>query len=534
MIRSQCDFLQANRLDIFSEKNMYMNMLFVVNRTIGGALAILVSLLNPAYAQTDSDTSKAVAAAEAFVALIDAGKYAESWDGAAEAFRKAVTKEQWQAAAAQVQAQAGNKTSRALMAGANAPKAMRNAQGEFIVVQFSSTFTKIPHVIEIVSPMRDTDGVFRVSGYFLRPDKSPAEKAAEAAAAVLPPKASFSDEEIKTILRERIDIAKRGVGIVVGLIDEKGTRIISYGKSAVDADKPVDGNSLFEIGSITKTFTAIVLADMAARGEVSLDDPIGKYLPKSVKTPVVNGKQITLEQLARHTSGLPRLPLNFKPKDNANPYADYSVAQLYEFLNGYEPTEPFGVVTAYSNFGTGLLGHILALRAGTDYDALVRTRILQPLKMDSTGITLTPPLQSRLATGHNGQKAVVHWDMPTLAGAGALRSSVNDMLKYLATNMGLTTGLDNKLMAAISRTHRIEADKAKPDPGIGLGWFLTKSFENNVIGHGGGTGGFQSYVAFEPQRKRGVVVLSNSNTEVSDIAIHLLDSRMLVTKYPAQ
>ncbi len=500
------------------------------------ACSILVASLpmamsNETFAQDDAAVKQAVAAAESFLSLLDNGKYEESWDASADAFRKAVSKDQWKAAAGQVRSGVGSMSSRKLMSGADAPKAGKNAQGEFVVVKFESAFSKLPNAIETVSPMLDKDGQYRVAGYFVKPGLSEADKAA----AVLPPKAGFSDDEIKAILRERIDIAKRGVGIVVGLIDEKGTRIVSYGKPSVTSEKQLDGDSVFEIGSITKSFTAILLADMAARGEVSLDDPISKYLPASVKTPVVNGNEITLEQLSRHTSGLPRLPPNMQPKDPANPYADYTVAQLYAFLNDYKTTRPFGVTTEYSNLGAGLLGHILALRAGTDYETLVRTRILAPIKMDSTAITLTPAMRERMTTGHYQRVAVSYWDLPALAGAGALRSSANDMLKYLAANMGFkgatATADTASLLAAMQRTHRNTTDT--PDVGFGLGWSMNKSFDQKIVAHGGGTGGYLTFVAFEPQRKRGVVVLSNSNSDISDIAMHLLDSRRPLTKLAA-
>jgi CubicO group peptidase (beta-lactamase class C family) len=184
----------------------------------------------------------------------------------------------------------------------------------------------------------------------------------------------------------------------------------------------------------------------------------------------------------------------------------------------------------------GLLGHILALRAGTDYETLVRSRILAPLKMDSTAITLTPAMREKMTTGHYQTVAVPYWDLPTLAGAGALRSSTNDMLKYLAANMGLKSGLAatsdvTTLLAAMERTHRNTTDT--PDIGIGLGWSMSNSFDQKIVAHGGGTGGFLTFVAFEPQRKLGVVVLSNSNSDISDIAMHLLDSRRPLTKLAA-
>src|SRR5215510_9584529 len=230
----------------------------------------------------------------------------------------------------------------------------------------------------------------------------------------------INDDEVRKILEDRIEVAKRSVGIVVGLVDEKGTRIISYGKPDQNSTQPLDGDSVFEIGSVTKVFTATLLSDMVERGEVSLNDPISKFLPKSVKTPTMNGKEITLLDLSTQTSGLPRLPGNFAPKDPKNPYADYSVEQLYSFLSGYTLTRDIGAKYEYSNLGVGLLGHVLALRAGTDYETLVRQRILNPLKMDHSGIKLTPQMQARLAPGHDQSlKPVGNWDLPVLAGAGA-------------------------------------------------------------------------------------------------------------------
>src|SRR5208283_4407870 len=120
--------------------------------------------------------------------------------------------------------------------------------------------------------------------------------------------------------------------------------------------RALDGDTVFEIGSITKVFTALLLADMAQRGEVALTDPVSKYLPKGVKMPGRNGHAIMLQDLATHTSGLPRLPSNMKPKDFMNPYADYTPELLYQFLSSYElPRDP-GSKWEYSNLGAGLLG----------------------------------------------------------------------------------------------------------------------------------------------------------------------------------
>src|SRR6266536_453083 len=307
-----------------------------------------------------------------------------------------------------------------------------------------------------------------------------------------------ADEEIKSILQDRIDRVKKSVGIVVGVIDENGARIISYGKPGQQSTQALNGDSVFEIGSATKVFTAILLADMVERGEVSLDDPISKYLPKSAKTPTRDGMEITLRQLSDQTSGLPRMPSNLTPKDNQNPYADYSVEQMYEFLSGYTLTRDIGAKYEYSNLGVGLLGHILSLRAGTDYETLVRTRICQPLKMDSTRIKLTPEMQVRLATGHSASlKPVSNWDLPTLAGAGALRSTANDMLKFLAANLGyVKTPLAQAMADEVSIRRPVGGDME-----IAYGWHVQTKDGNPIIWHNGGTGGYRAYMGYDPKAR---------------------------------
>src|ERR1700722_12862122 len=206
--------------------------------------------------------------------------------------------------------------------------------------------------------------------------------------------------EIHEILVRRIDQQRQAVGIVVGVIEPTGRRVVAYGSLANGDPRTLDGDTIFEIGSVTKVFTSLVLADMVSRKEVALDDPAAKYLPENVKMPERNGKSITLHDLSTHSSGLPRIPTNLKPKDPRNPYADYSVDDLYEFLSGYElPRDP-GSELEYSNLGAGLLGHLLACRDGTDYERLIRSRIARPLSMPDTGIMRASSINQRMATGH--------------------------------------------------------------------------------------------------------------------------------------
>jgi serine-type D-Ala-D-Ala carboxypeptidase/endopeptidase len=336
-----------------------------------------------------------------------------------------------------------------------------------------------------------------------------------------------SNDDIRKILVQRIDEQHQSVGIVVGIIEPAGRRIISYGTIAKDDKRPVDADTVFEIGSVTKVFTSLVLADMIQRGEVTLTDPIARYLPPEVKVPERNGRQITLEDLSTHTSGLPRLPSNMRPADPANPYADYSVEQLYQFLSNYTLPRDIGSQCKYSNLGGGLLGHVLARRAEVDYEAMVRIRILAPLKMTDTAIALTPSLQSRLATGYDGSmNPAKNWDLPTLAGAGALRSTANDMLNFLAANLGYTESPLAPAMAAMRKERRPagpDVDNMKTE--VGLAWIISTRGDMQVVWHNGGTAGYRSIIAFDPKRRIGVVALSNAGTMagIDDIARHLLD-----------
>ena len=341
---------------------------------------------------------------------------------------------------------------------------------------------------------------------------------------------SIQDEaEIKKILQQRIDVDKKGVGIAVGILNEKGIKLINYGKMNVKESREVTADSLFEIGSITKVFTGILLADMVARGEVKLDDPISIHLPKTVKTPTRNGKEITLVDLATHTSGLPRMPTNFKPKDQKNPFADYTVEQLYEFLSAYTLPRDIGSKYEYSNVGMGLLGHILTVKTKTAYETLVVNRICKPLKMNDTSITLSTEQRSRLATGHGTDlKPTPNWDIITLEGAGALRSTVNDMLKFMAANLGF---VKTELLPVLQKSHQVPKSADGKERDVALGWHINKRYGTEITWHNGGTGGYRTFTGFDPAKRAAVVVLSNSGWGQDDIGLHILESQYALQKF---
>jgi len=332
-----------------------------------------------------------------------------------------------------------------------------------------------------------------------------------------------SDADIHALLAKRIDAGYRGVGMVVGVIDASGRRIVAYGVRSADDPKPPDGDSVFEIGSITKAFTGLILADMIDKGEVKLDDPVAKFLPAGVTVPGHGGKPITLADLATNTSGLPDNPGDVGAIKPADPYAGYqaSAAQLFALLKQIELSRDPGVVQSHSNIGVGLLGLALARRAGQSYAALVETRITGPLGMTSTAVTPTADMRARRLTGLGPYlRPVPDIMLGDLAGAGALNSTANDMLDFLAAELGVVASPLRQAMATqISAVRR-------PMGGQDMALEMVVSKAGDLVLTNGGTFGFQSFMGFDPKRGVGVVVLANVGQGgprvTDDIGVHIL------------
>jgi CubicO group peptidase (beta-lactamase class C family) len=336
-----------------------------------------------------------------------------------------------------------------------------------------------------------------------------------------------SDSAILAILERSVD-NKQSAGMVVALLDHGQPHIIAYGPTR-PGGPPLDANTVFEIGSVTKVFTTTILADMVVKGEVKLDDPVAKYLPSSVHMPTRGGKEITLLDLATQTSGLPRLPANFAPKDPKNPYADYTVQQMYDFLSGYQLPRDIGATYEYSNLGMGLLGHALARHAGMSYEQLVTKRVLEPLGMRDTRITLNESMRSRLAQGHDDAgNPVAIWDLPTLAGAGALRSTANDMLKFIAAALDTTRGPLAKAFALAEPARRPAGQGLR----IGLAWHTLRAFDQEIVWHNGQTGGYHTFIGLDHATGANVVVLASSSNNIDDIGLHVLDQRIPLRAAP--
>jgi CubicO group peptidase (beta-lactamase class C family) len=333
-----------------------------------------------------------------------------------------------------------------------------------------------------------------------------------------------SDSAVRAIIKERVD-AKLAKGIVVGVLDPDGRRrVFTYGVSGTV--RPLDASSVFEIASITKTFAGVLLAEMAARGEVRLEDPVARYLPTSVKVPSRNGRRITLVDLATHSSALPRELGSHWPNDLADPFADITPDLLYAFLSSHKLRRDPGAQFEYSNVGFMLLSDALARRAGAaSYEALLRPRVLEPLGLGDTRVSLTPSMRDRLVLGHDQSGAVVpSWHMHgRLGGSGALLSTANDLLTWVAANLAADLDPARGPLATALRASHVRRRGGPPGQDIGLAWNRRAlPAGDTIVSKNGSSGGYRAFVGYLPARRAGVVVLANSSISADDIAIHLL------------
>lgn len=324
---------------------------------------------------------------------------------------------------------------------------------------------------------------------------------------------------------QREALKREAVGMVVGVIDGDRQEIISYGAVSKEDSRKPDRNTIYEIGSITKAFTGVLLGEMAEAGEVNLSDPVSKYLPAEVRMPARAGREITLGHLANHTSAIPRLPSNMKPKDPMNPYADYTVAMMYSFFSDLELKRDIGSEYEYSNVAFGLLGHVLGRQAGMSYPQLVLKRVCLPLGMTNTDCVFSPSMKEHLAPGYNREgRQVPNWDLNEVAAGGGLRSSMSDMLKFLEANL---RPAQSKISRGLWRSHnaRSRAENGK-GPEMGLGWHI----DGDTIWHNGETGGYHSYMGFNPKTQRGVVILCNRAANIDPIGVRILENRLASPK----
>ncbi|WP_405443848.1 beta-lactamase family protein [Streptomyces avidinii] len=347
--------------------------------------------------------------------------------------------------------------------------------------------------------------------------------------------AQAQPQELGTLAQQTADrLAEQGVGAVVAVVAGDVVEIRGAGSTGADHGRTVPGpDTLFEIGSVTKTFTALALARLASAGAVGLDEPLGDLLPDGTHVPSRDGRQISLQHLATHTSGLPRLPrgmlLRFLLRPSTpDPYvgctADVLLTGLARTRLGAAPGKRF----RYSNLGAGLLGLALARRAGTDYETLITREICAPLGMMDTVVTVDDPgseRSQRSAQGHDRRgRPTTPWNLADLAGAGALRSTATDLVAFVRAQ--LDTGPVPAELAEAIRLSRSVEHRTSPFAWVHLGWMAHRLHARQgghlQIWHNGGTGGFSSFAGFDPEKQLAVIALGNTQRPVDRPAFDLL------------
>lgn len=277
------------------------------------------------------------------------------------------------------------------------------------------------------------------------------------------------------------------------------------------APKAAGPRTLFALGSITKTFTTLLLAEMAAQGVVDYEDPIGAHLPPWA-VPRRATPPITLAHLATHSAGMPRLPPGLHrralPFSLSDPYARYDAEALHRATARLRPP-PDTPAAVYSTYGIGLLGHLISRAAGLPYAVLLTERILSPLGMRDTCVPTDDILRRHAAQGHRHGRPVPHWHFDSLAGAGALYSTGDDMLRYLRAHLHPATA-PAPLTIAITDACRPRHAYARGANHISLGWNVRTVRGHTLLWHSGGTGGFTAFLGFSPDAEAGVALLANT------------------------
>lgn len=334
------------------------------------------------------------------------------------------------------------------------------------------------------------------------------------------PLASETDSLVEKLIRPYIQQGHTA-GLCLAIIRNNKVHYYSYGEVIKGSNRLPDPKStIFEIGSVTKTFTSLLLANEVSRKQMSLKDPINKYIPEFIPKQAYNNTAITLEQLANHTSGFPRLPANiFQGNVNPlDPYRHYNEDSVYRFLSTYKPTIIPGSQFSYSNFGAGLLGNILTRKSHQTFEQLLTAKIFEPLKMHDTKIELSAKYSIRFAQGYNEKgEPTAPWNLAALQGSGAIRSTLSDMVRYTKAQLGK---INTPLAKAIFLTHQVTFQSKENT--MGLGWRIEKKKNDVYWHHSGGTGGFRSFVGFDKKRLLGVVILSNTAEDVTTIGQSIL------------
>ena len=316
-------------------------------------------------------------------------------------------------------------------------------------------------------------------------------------------------------------VEKRVVdGLSVGYIEGDGFGIVHLG-SAAEAGKKADNGTVYEIGSLSKVFTGLLLADAALRDEINLYAAAAVANPAGIKLPSRDGRSIKWIDLSTHRSGLPRLPGNLMTAAASNPYRDYDSKHAAAFLQTYQlPRQP-GKAQEYSNFGASVLGYLIAEKAGKSYQQLLQERIAGPLKMADCTVLLSDDQEKRFATPHDKYgSAVAPWEFADLPGAGGIHATLRDLMRFAKAQLEPPSGPIGEAIELAWKQHT-EADET--GPAMGLGWIIAGDGQTRL--HNGQTGGTTSALFINRKLKCAVVILCNTsvkNEEIDKLALQLV------------
>ena len=344
----------------------------------------------------------------------------------------------------------------------------------------------------------------------------------------------LSDNPLKTAMDRQVDSVMQNffadsltAGGSLGILKDGKTYFYNYGETRKGNNALPSSRSLYEIGSISKTFTGVLLAFAVNEGKLKLSDPVNKYLPANIPALQRNGKAVTVAMLSNHSSGIARLPIGMFGYNPLNPYKTYGNEQMMADLLKLQPESDPGSRYSYSNFAVGILGVILENLYKKSYDELVREKIAVPLKMNMTGQYTDKKFPAQFTQGHNeAGKPTPHWEFGSLAAAGALISNTEDMLKYAAANIATNNKkLDNAIRLAQQPTFISDSTHAISDgvESIGLGWHIASLNGKKFHTHSGGTGGFRTFLGVVPDAKLAVVFLTNQATDAQAPAMILVN-----------
>jgi len=332
-----------------------------------------------------------------------------------------------------------------------------------------------------------------------------------------------TDEDVRRLLMRRIDEERQSLGIVIGLVGAARNRVVAYGARSTADPRPPDASLLFNVGSISKLFTALLLTDAVRRGELRLEDPLKLHLPRGTKIPDFEDRPITLIDLVTHTSGLPVMPDDAPPESDQAAYARYSREQLFAFLAGYRLSVAPGSRWLYSNLSAVLIVEALTHRTRQSLASLLQSRVLQPMGLSSTYLSIDTAPRSRVIPGHDLDLRELPLEPASvLAGYGGMYSSARDLMKFVAAFMSYEHTSLNPAMTAMLKTRRPIVTYAGEQA---LGPQIFGDGDDVQIGHSGSTSGHAVSLTWTPGRF-GVVALSNAAPPVTDLSAHLLDARV--------